>query len=144
MSEETKDVIKQYFVDGIKTRKAIQVKLAAANIPLPSKNQLNNYIAQLNLKLYGPSTVSIGQFQIFLREHSSIPEDPNEAFIVDFICDDSKDGDFKFFVSTKTLLRNVLNIESVSADTTYKIVKVSQSRQQAQSIRTDTFIFSIR
>lgn len=58
---------------------------------------------------------------MFLRDHSIIPEDENEAFIVDYLCNDSNDGDFKFFVSTKTLLRNAVDCEIVSADTTYKM-----------------------
>lgn len=122
MTEETKGIIRQYFVEGTKTRKAIQAKLAKANIVLPSKNQLNNYISQLNLEIYGPSTISIGELEVFLRSHLSIPEDPNEAFIVDYICDDTNDGNFKFFVSTQTLLQNAIGVNLVSADTTYKMI----------------------
>lgn len=122
MLEETKATIEQLFIDGFKTRKAIQCKLAAANIELPTKNQLNNFISELNIKHFGHSTISIGELEAFLQCNSSVPEDPNEAFIVDYLCNDSNDGDFKFFVSTKTLLRNAVGVDIVSADTTYKMV----------------------
>ncbi len=58
---------------------------------------------------------------MFLRDHSSIPEGENVAFISDYSCSDAKDADFKFFVTTKTLLRNAVGCEIVSADTTYKM-----------------------
>lgn len=38
------------------------------------------------------------------------------------MCDDAGEGDFKFFVSTKTLLQNAVDTDIVSADSTYKMV----------------------
>lgn len=122
MSEQTKAIIEQLFIDGFKRRKAIQCKLAAANVELPTKHQLNNFISELNIKHFGRSTISIGELEAFLQCNSSVPEDPNEAFIVDYLCDDTNDGNFKFFVSTTTLLRNAVGVDTVSADTTYKMV----------------------
>lgn len=121
MTDGTKAVIEQLFKDGFKTRKAIQCKLASTNIQLPTKNQLNNFISKLNVEHFGVSSISLGELEVFLRDHSSTPVNDNEAFIVDYTCDDAKEGDFKFFVSTKMLLRNAVDCQILSADTTYKM-----------------------
>ncbi|KAJ6648504.1 hypothetical protein Bhyg_03734, partial [Pseudolycoriella hygida] len=121
MTDATKSKIEGLFKDGFKTRKAIQCKLAAAKIPLPTKHQLNNFISKLNVNNFGVSSISLGELEAFLRDHSVIPIDDNKAFISDYWCSDANDADFKFFVTTKTLLRNAVGCEIVSADTTYKM-----------------------
>ena len=76
---------------------------------------------KLNVEHFGVSSISLGELEVFLRDHSSTPVNDNEAFIVDYTCDDAKEGDFKFFVSTKTFLRNALDFEILGADTTCKM-----------------------
>ena len=63
------------------------------------------------MKLFGHSKISIGELEAFLQQNSTVLEDPNEAFIVVYLCDDTNYGDFNFFVSTKTLLQNAVDMK---------------------------------
>lgn len=47
MTAATKEFIENAFKDGARERKEVQTKLIAAKIDLPSKNQLNNFLAYI-------------------------------------------------------------------------------------------------
>lgn len=65
-------------------------------------------------------TMTLGQLEDQLIKLTAVPDDDDDSFVVDYVVDyDTQD--FKFFISTKILLRNVINAEIVSADTTYKM-----------------------
>lgn len=121
MSPSTKEKITAMFTNGTRKRKAMQTQLASEKIPVPSKNQLNNLIKDLRMKHFGLPTMTLGQLEEKLMKHTSVPDDDDESFIVDYRIDyDTQD--FKFFISSKKLLRNAINAEVVSADTTYKMI----------------------
>lgn len=122
MTEETKQFIEKAFIDSVRGRKQIQAKLNAAKIPLPSRNQLNNFLAHLRNKHFGPTKISLSELEIFCVQHSAIPTDPDEPYVVDYFIDYHDEGNFRCFIATQNLLKNAVNREVISADSTYKMV----------------------
>lgn len=119
---EMKQLVTQLFEDGFVTKKAIQTKIAATNRQVPDKTKLKNFIQKLRRKTFGTTTISIGELESLVRDKTNVPDNDDEPFVVDYICSDEKEGDFKIFISTKNLLRNAIGQHVLSADTTYKMV----------------------
>lgn len=92
-------------------------------ITLPTKRQLINIIAKLRNQKYGPPSISMQQLTTWLRDHSSIPEDDHESFVLCFDVNTEIDEPyFRFMITTKYLL-NLAKYRTVShADTTYKCI----------------------
>lgn len=107
MTEETKQLIETAFRDGVRGRKQIEYKFAAAKMLLPHRNQLNNFLSALKQKVFGPAKISLTDFERFLVEHSKIPQDPDEPYVVNHFVDYTVDGNFRCLVSTRNLLKNV-------------------------------------
>lgn len=110
MTTELKERVRTYFKHGIRKRKAIQTKLASDRVPLPSKNQLNNFIKQLRHEILRLVTINISELESLLQKYTAIPENENEAFIVNYFCDYEEEGNFRFLVSSKKLLRNIIAV----------------------------------
>lgn len=122
LQDQMKELVEQLFAEGFVTKKAIQTKLAALKKQVPDQNKLKNFIQKLRRKTFGATTISIGELELLLRDKTDIPEDDDEAFVVNYICSDVGEGDFKIFITTKNLLRNAIGAHILSADSTYKMV----------------------
>lgn len=73
---------------------------------------------------YGKGKITMNQLAQFFEKHKEIPENQDDAFIVMFAR--SKPGEtnekwFRYFVSTKRLLKNAINADILHADGTYKL-----------------------
>jgi hypothetical protein len=121
MTEETKAEIEKLFTLKQKP-KAIMEKLSKLNRPMPSLNQVKNHLATLKKKKFGSSTISLGELEKWLQDHSAIPEDENKAFVVSYEITYGKNGSFRYFVSSKTLLKMMKDVKKIHADATYKLV----------------------
>lgn len=121
IDENVKKFVVDLFAKGIRKRKNIQKELIEAKIKVPSKNQLNNLISELREKTFGTPKMTLGELEAILTQHTAIPDDDDEPFVVSHRID-YETTDFKFVISTKRLLRNVIGVNLVSADTTYKMV----------------------
>jgi hypothetical protein len=121
MTEETKAEIEKLFTLKQKP-KAIMEKLSKLNRPMPSLNQVKNHLATLKKKKFGNSTISLGELEKWLQDHSAIPEDENKAFVVSYELTYGKNGSFRYFVSSKTLLKMAKDVKKIHADATYKLV----------------------
>ncbi len=84
---------------------------------VPKTKQLANYLSQYKKKKYGDSSISLGELEQWCEDHSAIPANENEPFVVNYNIvyhdeieedDDNDEYDdkdvFRFFVSSKRLL----------------------------------------
>jgi hypothetical protein len=131
ISNEVKDIIKQLINDGVTLSRQIIMALQERNVNIPTKLQLNNYIAQYKKARFGASAISLGELEKWCEENSHIPGDEDKSFVVnyiindgDFIVDlDRDDGAyFAFFISTKRLLNIAAKSTHLHADATYKLI----------------------
>ncbi|CAF1379390.1 unnamed protein product [Adineta ricciae] len=135
--DDVKVVIKELHDLNLKP-KAILETLHERGIVAPTINQLNNYLRALRMKRFGPTGISLGEIEQWCVESTrSIPESDDVGFVVSYEIvyddninnyvngdDDDDDGEnkFRFFVSTKRLLRTASRSKKIHADATYKLV----------------------
>lgn len=91
----------------------------------PSKEQVTYVINYYKEKL-PKADVSISQMTEFFKRNSSLPEDDDDPFVVNFACSPPRTADaqkfFRIFYSTKRLLKHALESDIIHADGTYKIL----------------------
>lgn len=121
MTPEVKEIIKEHFLNGLKTKR-IEDKLIAAKIRLPSKNQMNNYIAELKKQYEGRPTLSMAELNEVLEKNSTIPSDENHGFVLCKRIIEEPEIGFTFLVSSKKLMGNATKSKVACADTTHKLL----------------------
>lgn len=60
--------------------------------------------------------------ELWCIQNSNVPNDENEAYVVSHEFDDEEEMNFKFFVSSKRLLKLAVNSKKIHADGTYKLI----------------------
>lgn len=105
-------------------------RLSKDNIPSPRTSQISNLVAYT--KRINGSEWHMGQLVEYFESHSSVPEDLDEPFVVDYqtLAHDQVEAEFevgnqlRYFVSTKRLIQllTFLNNSVLHADATYKLV----------------------
>lgn len=122
ISANVKNEIKRLFhFDSRIKPKAVLESLSKKDMIVPNKTLLNNYLAFLRKKKFGSSTICLGELERILIEKSKIPANDTDAFVVAYVTD--YDGPFfRFFVSSKALLRLARNVKHIHADATYKLI----------------------
>lgn len=123
MSKEVKIEIKALFDfdSKIKPKKIIEI-LTNKQMALPKKTDLNNYLVSLKKFKYGSTSISLGELERFFIDNSQAPEDPDEAFIVSYQIEYEEPTFFRFFISSKTLLKLSINAKHIHTDATYKLI----------------------
>lgn len=121
-SEEVKAEIKKLFDwdHSVKPAKILN-HLITQKLTPPSKIQVNNYLARLRKEKFGPSTIHLGELHQILIDRSKVPDNNNDAFVVDYNVNYDENV-FKFFISSKQLLQLAINCTHLHADATYKIL----------------------
>lgn len=123
MSNEVKEEIKSLFNfdSKIKPKKILDI-LIKKQVTLPSKTELNNYLSSLRKVKYGSNVMSLGELENFCLQNSKVPDDVDAAFVVSYQVVYEEQPFFRFFVSTKTLLKLSCDANHIHADATYKLV----------------------
>lgn len=89
----------------------------------PTKEHVNHIISYYKEKMPNP-VVSIAEMEKFAQDHSAIPDDMDEGFVVNFECSPPRtpDGEkfFRIFYSTKRLLQYAAQFDLSHTDGTYK------------------------
>jgi hypothetical protein len=80
LSDEVKREIDTLFTLKLKP-KHILAKLREKGLPVKNKTQINNYIMKIKDKMYGKSTISLGEFEQLCIKHSKIPDDEDKGFV---------------------------------------------------------------
>lgn len=69
-----------------------------------------------------PSVISLGELEKWLIDHSAIPEDENEPYVIFYYVYECETPIFRFGVSTKSLQKLSTVATNIHADATYKII----------------------
>lgn len=105
--------------------KAILYNLVRKGFSPPKKEKLVTFLATLRKEKFGSEKLHYGTLEQWLKDSSNEPEDENEPFILAYGIDLNEekvvDSKFRFFVSTKTLIRNAIDVERLHTDATYKL-----------------------
>ncbi|KAJ6649468.1 hypothetical protein Bhyg_04704 [Pseudolycoriella hygida] len=119
INEETGITIKNLLTEGYH-RKEILNELFNRKLDVPSKTQLNNFIARVNDEKYGKSRIKLSELFKFLEGNSRVPEESNKPFVLDSTISDPDKTDilFGFFVSSKKLLENAIGKKLIAVDST--------------------------
>jgi hypothetical protein len=143
LSTELKEEIKN-LVD-LKTKpKAIMLVLQDKyKKKVITKSKLKNFIAQYKKEKYGPTVISLGELEQWSIDSSAIPDQEDEAFVVNHKIvyeddydeemdeedeetesddEDTDENSFYIFISTKRLLKLASNSTKIHADATYKLI----------------------
>lgn len=122
LTEETKQQIIEYYNDGKKPT-AISFKFRGKPGEQPSIHQIKNEIDKFKKKEYGKNPITMRQLQDFINQHTEMPDDIDESFIVIFERSppDEKEKYFRFFISTRRLLAMAANAKNIHADSTHKV-----------------------
>ena len=130
---DVKMIIKEFYDLKLKP-KAIIEALYERGITAPSIRQLNNFLRTLKTERFGSTQISLGEIEDWCIESSkSIPDSDNTGFVVSYeiiydddnnntMDDDDNGNKFRFFVSTKRLLRIASMSKKIHADATYKLI----------------------
>jgi hypothetical protein len=109
------------FDNKLKPKKILEL-LQEKGLELPNMTDLKNYLSLLRKQKFGPHTVSLGELERFLLDHCTVPEADNKGFIVSYEINYDETSYFRFFVSSKTLLKLAFNVNHIHADATYKLI----------------------
>lgn len=106
--------------------KAILYNLVRKGFNPPSKTCLNNFLVKLRKEKFGSETLNYGTLEQWLAENVEVPPNENEPFIVNYyvhIDDDNfENSKFRFFVSSKLLLKSAVTVDKMHTDATYKLI----------------------
>jgi hypothetical protein len=120
-SIEVQDLIKKLFDEHYKP-KTIRRKIAEANLPVPTKNQLAHILQKLKKTKFGRYEISLGELTKYCEEYSAVPEEQDEAFVLKYEVEDDDDIKFRFLITTKRLLSNAKDAVVLLCDATYKLM----------------------
>lgn len=150
LSDQVIQEIRKLFQGKIRQPKQVLVSLRAINdssdpklfLTEPSKNQIRFQILKLKTEFHGKGEISLAELESFLKEHSKIPKEVDEAFVIGYKVtyadgdldesDSSNDEEnenenssarhFWMLYSTKRLLQLASNSKLICCDTTFKFV----------------------
>lgn len=131
ISDEMKEEITSLYSFQMKPRQIINylkkqqteaVKYVGETIP--NKSQLQ-YILKKYRKEKCPEIITIGELSKWCEEHSSVPTDSNETFVLDYEQSDEEENEgnlfFRFVLSTKNLIQKFASLDKFCVDATYKL-----------------------
>lgn len=90
----------------------------------PTMTQIKNIIASYKRNQYGKDPITMKKLTEFVEQHLHIPNEDDDAFIAAFERsppDQKENKFFRFFITTKRLLKNATNCKNIHADATYKV-----------------------
>jgi hypothetical protein len=136
IKDATKKETNELFKLKIKPKRMLEL-IEEKKLPVPSKQQLSNYLSTLKKSTFGNNAISLGELEAWCQAKSIIPDNDDEPWVVrykmqyedeDEIDDDGdvnteEEGNkFRFCVSTKRLLRIATISNIIHADATYKLI----------------------
>lgn len=119
---QTKEEINKLFALHLKPKAILNSLRKIPGITVPSKKQLYNYLTDHRRLVYGSPTISLGELQAWLVEHSQVPDDDHTPYVICYHVFESETPTFRFAISTKSLLRLTTVANNIHADATYKLI----------------------
>lgn len=106
--------------------KLILYNLSQKGFQPPSKLKLSAFLTKLRREKFGYDKLNFGTLEKWLNENNNRPLQENQPFVVEYELNidenNNNNSTFRFFVSTKCLLKTAVNSEKLHADATYKLI----------------------
>lgn len=122
---ETEAEIRRLFDMHTKPKAILYNLVLNEKFVAPTKARLVTLLTKIRKEKFGAEKLNFGTLHKWLEECSNIPLDETDPFIVNFDIkiDDSNDenNEFRFFASSKRLLKTAVGIEILCTDATYKL-----------------------
>lgn len=123
-SAEAQQLIKDMFDVGLKP-KAIRLALVNKGHGAPPANKLETFLKNLKKERFGGEKLNVGSLEKWLSNQNVAPDDDTTPFILDYAVettDDEGQTKFRFFATTKLLLKNAIGVKKIHCDATYKLI----------------------
>lgn len=122
-SAEELQIITELIKKGTK-RKAISMALVMQGFQAPPQTKLQTLIKKLKAEITDRTPLHLGTLEKWLSETSVVPDDETEPFVLRYEIDEETEANpkFRFFVTTKILLKSAIGTINVHCDATHKIV----------------------
>lgn len=120
--DETKSEINKLYDLHLKPKSIMEHLKKNPELKIPTKRQLYNYLADRRRIKYGPSTISLGELEKWIINHTNAPENENEVFVIAYYILESDPPSFRIVLSTKNLLKQCISADILHADATYKLI----------------------
>lgn len=106
--------------------KSILYELVRQKLTPPSKPMLTTFLAKLRREKFGSQKLQYGSLETWLKENIDIPLSDDQPFVISYdvnVNDEKPEAStFRFFVSTKRILRNAIGCRLIHCDATYKLI----------------------
>lgn len=120
---DVQQAITQMYENSVTTPKAVVANLIKKGFDPPPSTKLKTLLKKLNDAKYGNDKIDCGTLEKWLQENSALPESDTQPFILNYEMNyDNGEVEFRFFVTTKILLKQALGSNNLHADATYKIL----------------------
>lgn len=127
VTDKVKKMIIEQYDNGRKPKKITFAILDDTTVQMkdkPSYKQVLRIITNYQNSGSGSAPLTMGKLTEFVQQHLKVPNGDDEAFIVRFERSpktQQHDKFFRFFITTKRLLRNIANSNIVQLDATHKV-----------------------
>lgn len=98
----------------------IRDALKLLKMPVPKLYTIKYQIAKYRKQKYGPTAISMRDLRGILKPFTVVPDGDEAAYILQDINADAEY--FRFFLTTKALIKNATHNVSINADATYKVL----------------------
>ncbi|CAK1542642.1 unnamed protein product [Leptosia nina] len=120
--DETKSEINKLYDLHLKPKSILENLKKNSELKIPTKRQLYNYLADRRRIKYGPSTISQGELEKWIVNHTNVPDNENEVFVIAYYILESDPPSFRIVLSTKNFLKQCISADILHADATYKSI----------------------
>jgi hypothetical protein len=78
---ESRLLIDELFKLKVKPKRILET-LEEKGLPVPLKKQLSNYLVSLRKKLYGSSSISLGELEAWCQRNAILPDDDDQPWVL--------------------------------------------------------------
>lgn len=121
---DVQEEMRRLFENNVTKPKAMKVNLAKKGFDLPSEAKFKTFMKKLNDERFGKEKIHCGTLEKWLQENSSVPDSDTKPFVLSYEMNYENESniDFRFFVTSKLLLKQAIEAKKIHTDATYKMV----------------------
>lgn len=116
--------IKELYENNVTKPKALALNLVKKGLEAPPSAKLKTYLKKLNDTKYGNDKINCGTLEKWLQDNSALPDSETQPFVLNYEMNYENEAniEFRFFVTSKLLLKQAIGSRNIHADATYKII----------------------
>lgn len=116
------NVIRELMESGLRP-KSIKYNLVKKGIRIPAGAIFNSILMRIRHEKFGRHKLNPSILEKWLQENQLMPDDETDPFVLKYEIDSRSEDDekFRFFVTSKLLLKSAVGAEKLHCDVTYKL-----------------------